>query len=56
MLMKKLELEVETDKPDEPSFEEFEVVATTPLHVRRESMEALFSERCLIRGLMRDVE
>jgi len=55
--MKKLGLEVETNKPDEASFEEFqEVVATTPLHVRHEAMEALFPGRRLIRSLVRDVD
>jgi hypothetical protein len=44
--MKKLGLEVETEKPDEASFEEFQqVFAATPLHVRREAMEALFPWR-----------
>jgi len=57
VLMKKLRLEVETNKTDEASFEEFqEVVVTTPLHVRQEAVEALFLGRCLIRGLVRDVE
>jgi hypothetical protein len=56
VLMKKLGLDIETNKP-EASFEKFqEVVATTPLHVRREAIEALFPGRCLIRGLVRDVE
>jgi len=50
-------IEVETDKFEEASIEEFqEVVATRPLHVRREAIEAFFPRRCLIRDLMRDVE
>jgi hypothetical protein len=53
VLMKKLGLKVETEKPDETSFEEFQqVVATTPLHVTREATEALFPFRGRIRGLV----
>jgi hypothetical protein len=53
VLMKKLELEVEMEKPDEAFFEEFQqVVATTPLHVTREAMEALFLFRGRICGLV----
>jgi hypothetical protein len=53
VLMKKVGLEVETEKPHEASFEEFQqVVATTPLHITREAMEALFSFRGRIRGLV----
>jgi hypothetical protein len=55
--MKKLGLEVETEKPDEASFEEFQqIVAATPLHVRREAMEALFPGRGRFSGPVRDVE
>jgi hypothetical protein len=51
--MKKLGLEVETEKPDEASFEEFQqVVATTSLHVTREAMEALFLFRGRIHGMV----
>jgi hypothetical protein len=57
VLMKKLGLEVETEKPDEASFEEFQqIIATTPLHVRREAMEALFPGRGRICGPVMDVE
>jgi hypothetical protein len=57
VLMKKLGLEVETEKPDDASFEEFQqIVAATPLHVRREAMEALFPGRGHFRGPVRDVE
>jgi hypothetical protein len=57
VLMKKLGLEVETEKPDETSYEEFQqIVAATPLHVRREAMEALFLVRGRLRGPVMDVE
>ena len=57
VLIKKLGPEVEMDKPDEASFEEFQqVVATTLLHVKQEAMEAFFLGRWHIRGLVRDVE
>jgi hypothetical protein len=57
VLMKKLGLEVETEKPDEASFEEFQqIVAATPLHVTREAMEALFPMRGRFRGPVTDVE
>jgi hypothetical protein len=57
VLKKKLGLEVETEKPDEASFEEFQqIVVTTPLHVRREAMEALFPGRGRRRGTVMDGE
>jgi len=57
VLMTKLGLEVETEKPDEASFEEFQqVVATTPLQVRREAMSALFPGRRRRRCPVTDVD
>jgi hypothetical protein len=57
VLIKKLGFEVETEKPDEASLEEFQrIVATTPLHVRREAMEALFPGRGHRHGPVMDVE
>jgi hypothetical protein len=55
VLIKKLGLEVETEKPDETSYEE-QIVAATPLHIRREAMEALFPVRGRLRGPVMDVE
>jgi hypothetical protein len=43
VMMKRLGLEVETELPDEASFDEFQTVFTLPLiATTREAMEALF--------------
>ena len=55
--MKKLGLEVETEKPDETSFEEFQQTFPPPLSPStQEAMQALFSRRLARRWLVTDVE
>jgi hypothetical protein len=57
VLMKKLGLEVETEKPDEASFKEFQQAFAPPLSPStREAMQVLFPGRLRYRPLLTDVE
>jgi len=57
VLMQKLELEIETEKPDEASFKEFQQAFAPPLSPStQEAMQVPFPERLRHRRLVTNVE